>query len=91
MKYPRISTLGLRVLVDISMENASSTSARHRIIGKVKRDYYAVHHYSHVHPLTLTLFWLHNANQVPPSSTFVIWMIGWSGSASERVGYLILH
>ena len=37
----------------------------------------------------LLIFWLHNANQVPPSSIFVIWMIGWSGGVAKGVGILI--
>ena len=59
---------------------------RHRIIG-MREYYYVVHHCiilmlpAHL----VVVFWLHNSNQVPPSSIFVIWMIGWSGWSVNTV------
>ena len=32
------------------------------------------------------IFWIYNANQVPPPSIFVIWMNGWSGGVPKGVG-----
>lgn len=35
--------------------------------------------------------WTHNANQGPPSSIFVMWMIGWSGSVARRAVGVIYY
>ena len=74
------------------LTSAAMRPQHHRIISKdIGADFYSII-LIQIHSLIILLiFYFHGANQVPPSSIFAIWMIGWSGGVAKGAGVLITY